>query len=88
MRNAIDLCNWQLKVRKIHDPIDADNKIAKMEEKMRRQLSSGSKKERVLKQHVNANRSGIWVFDTAKKNLVRAKEIALSRKSNEWRLVA
>ena len=30
---VIKLCDWQLAVRKIHDPINADNKIAKMEEK-------------------------------------------------------
>jgi hypothetical protein len=88
VRKVIALCNWQLNVRKIHDPIDADNKIARMEEKIRRQLSAGAKKERVLKQRVNANRAGIWVFDTAKKNLIRAEEIALDRKSKKWRLAA
>jgi hypothetical protein len=41
----IKLCDWQLAVRKLHDLIDADNKIAKMEEKIRRVLSNGPKKE-------------------------------------------
>ena len=36
VRKAIFLCDWQLEVRKLHDPIDADNALAKMEEKIRR----------------------------------------------------
>jgi hypothetical protein len=81
------LCDWQLAVRKIHDPIDADNKIAKLEESIRRQLTNGPKTERELKQRVNANRAGLWAFDTAKKNLERAGEIALDKKSKKWRLM-
>ena len=82
---VIKLCDWQLAVRKLHDPIDADNKIAKMEEKIRRVLSNRPRKERELRQGVNANRAGLWAFDTAKKNLERAGEIALSKKSKKWR---
>jgi hypothetical protein len=84
---VIKLCDWQLAVRKLHDPIDADNKIAKMEEKIRRQLVNGPKKERELKQGVNVNRAGLWAFDTAKKNLERAGEISLSKNSKKWRLL-
>ena len=87
LSRVIKLCDWQLAVRKLHDPIDADNKIAKMEEKIRRQLVNGPKKERELKQGVNANRAGLWAFDTAKKNLERAGEIALSKNSKKWRLL-
>jgi hypothetical protein len=86
VRKVIDLCNWQLEVRKLHDPIDADNKIAKIEEKIRRQLKTGPMKERKLKQRVNAHRSGLWAFDTAKKNLERGKEIAWDKKTKKWRL--
>ena len=84
---VIKLCDWQLAVRKLHDPIDADNKIAKMEEKIRRQLINGSMKEYELKQNVNANRAGLWAFDTAKKNLERAGEIALSKNFKKWGLL-
>jgi len=84
---VVKLCNWQLAVRKVHDPIDADNKIAKMEEKIRRQLVNGPKKERDLKQRVNANRAGIWAFDTAKKNLQRANDMAWDKKSKMWKLL-
>jgi hypothetical protein len=56
---AIDLCDWQLSVRKIYDPIDADTNIAKMEERIRRQLARGPKSDRELKQYTNANREGL-----------------------------
>jgi hypothetical protein len=61
--------------------------MSMMEEKIRRVLSNGPKKERELKQRVNANRAGIWAFDTAKKNLVRAGEIDFPKKSKKWRLL-
>jgi len=84
---VIKLCDWQLVVGKLHDPIVADNKIAKMEEKIRRVLSNTPRKERELKQGVNANRAGLWAFDTAKRNLERAKEITWDKKSNRWQLL-
>ena len=81
---AIDLCNWQLEVRKLHDPIDADSVHAKMEELVRRHLSKGALRDRELKQKVNANRVGIWVYDSAIKNLRKAEEIAWNRKNKTW----
>jgi len=38
VQDAIDLCDWQFEVRKLHDPIDADSKFAKMEQSIRRQV--------------------------------------------------
>ena len=80
VRKVIRLCNWQLEVRKIHDPIDADNGIAKMEEKIRRQLKGSALKDAQLKQRVNANRAGLWFYDTAMKNLKKAGEIGRNKK--------
>jgi hypothetical protein len=88
VQKAISLCDWQLEVRKTHDPIDADNKIAKMEEKIRRALRKGQKKERRLKQGVNANRSGLFVYQCAMKNLERYNEISFNSKSKKWKLVS
>ena len=88
VRKAIALCDWQLNVRKTHDPIDADNKIAKMEEKIRRALGKGQKKDRRLKQSTNYKRAGTWVYQTALNNLVRYKEIAFNSKSKKWKLVS
>jgi hypothetical protein len=88
VKRVIALCNWQFEVRKIHDPIDADNKVARMEESIRRNLRRGAKRESILKQNVNANRSGLWLYEAAKKNLERAHEIAWDKRSNMWRLAA
>jgi hypothetical protein len=87
-RKVIALCDWQLNVRKIHDPIDADNKIAKMEQRIRRALGKGQKKDRQLKQSVNYKRSGLWVYQTAMKNLERYKEIMLNKNSKKWKLLS
>jgi hypothetical protein len=75
--------DWQLKVRQQHDPIDADNKMAAVEAGIRRALRSGSKTDRDLKRAVHAERTGIWFFDTAVKNLQRAGEIVFDKK---WKL--
>jgi len=88
VRNVIKLCNWQLEVRKIHDPIDADNGIAKMEEKIRRQLKRRALKDAQLKQSVNANRAGLWFYDTAMKNLIKAGEIGRNNKKKRWFLIS
>jgi len=87
VRNVIKLCDWQLEVRKFYDPIDADTGIAKMEEKIRRHLRKKALKDFQLKQSVNAHRAGLWAYDNALKNLVRAKEIELSKKKKRWGLV-
>jgi len=88
VRNVIKLCDWQLEVRKLHDPIDADSVIAKMEEKLRRQLKSKAMKEYQLKQSVNANRAGLWVFNTALNNLKKAGEIGWSKKKKRWKHIS
>jgi hypothetical protein len=86
VEKAIALCNWQLDVRKRHDPIDAENVIANMEEKIRRQLERGPMKERDLKSKVNYKAKGIWVWDTAKKNLEKAGEIWCDKSNKLWTL--
>jgi hypothetical protein len=87
VRKVIELANWQLKARKQYDPIDAENNIARMEEKIRRQLAAGPKTDRVIRQKINADRAGLWAYETAKNNLKRAGEIVSDGKPEEWRLV-
>jgi len=74
---ASALCDWQLEVRRIYDPIDADNTIAEMEERVRRYLRQTELTERELKTklHRIIGRSGTWCFVTALKNLRAAREI-------------
>tara|TARA_B100001964_G_scaffold146230_1_gene161021 strand:+ start:397 stop:2334 length:1938 start_codon:yes stop_codon:yes gene_type:complete len=71
VRKAIAIANWQLEVRKELDPVDADNVVAKLEEKIRRQLRKGTMKKYHLKQKTNANKTGLWYFDTALRNLLK-----------------
>lgn len=80
-KKVIALCDWQFSVRALHDPIDADNAIAGMEEKIRRVLRArGSQKDRKLKQLTAAYRSGLWSYNTAKKNLMASGEMGFNRK--------
>ena len=58
-----------------------------MEEKIRRQLAAGPKTDRVLRQKTNADRAGLWFYETAKNNLKRAGEIVSDGKTEKWSLV-
>jgi hypothetical protein len=70
------ILDYELKMRELTDPIDADNVIAKLEEKVRRVLAlKGPMKARDLKKAVNANRTGIWAFDRAMQNLREAQDV-------------
>lgn len=82
---TIDLMNWELQARQLHDPIDSDSLMAKMEEKIRRILRTGPKTERELKQGTHANRTGLWFYDTALRNLQKASEISYDAKHKSWR---
>jgi len=84
VKNAIALCDWQIEVRSIHDPIDADSKIAEMEIRMRRVLGRGTKTDRELKQGTNAARSGLWFYNSALKNFRVAGEISWNKKDKSW----
>jgi len=70
------ILDYELRMRELTDPIDADNTIAKLEEKIRRVLGHKRQmKARDLKKAVNAHRTGLWAFDQAIKNLSAAQEI-------------
>jgi len=77
VKKVIELCNWQLKVRQLYDPIDADTAVARMEERVRRYLRQGPLTERQIKRklHRVITQSGVWCFTSAMKNLRVAKEI-------------
>ena len=91
VERAIALIEYQLHVRKLYDPIDADNKFAQMEEKIRRINRDASPyfvTYRVLAQKTNANRVGIFLFDSAVKNLMQSQEIQQDtggRKAWRWK---
>jgi len=84
---AISIADWQLLMRKLHDPIDADTMLARMEESIRRQLEKMPLKERELKQRTNSRRVGNYIFKSALKSLEESKEIYCDKNSREYHLV-
>lgn len=76
VKKAIAVCEWQYKVRQLYDPIDAESRIAMMEEKIRRVLKiKGPLSDRELKQQTHGNRAGLWLYEQAKQNLKRSTEL-------------
>jgi hypothetical protein len=73
---VVALLRYQLEVRRETDPVDAENTVAAMEERVRRALARGSLRGRDLKRKVHYNRVGLWAWNTAIENLKRAQEIA------------
>jgi len=84
---VIELCDWQLAVRRELDPIDADNKTAAMEEKIRRAINKKPHTDRELKQATNAHRDGLWIYEAAKRNLLRSYEMKWNRKEKIYEKV-
>jgi hypothetical protein len=75
---TIKIMDWQLRVREQLDPIDADNKIAEMEEKVRRKLKLQPMSKSNLKQAVHYERVGTWIFETALRNM--SEEVGFDKK--------
>lgn len=82
--DVIALCDWQLNIRRRYDPIDADTAVAKIEEKIRRMLKEGRKTIRELKRGVHIERTGLWAYNQAMKNLQSAQEINYDKKTKKW----
>jgi len=86
VQDVIDLMNWQLQARRLHDPIDADSAIAKIEEKIRRVLKAAPRTEYEIKRAVHYSRIGAWAFSNAIRNLTNSKEISFDKQANRWGL--
>lgn len=84
---VIQLMDWQYRVRRRYDPIDADNVMARTEEKIRRTLENGPKTRRELSRAVHAHRIGTWFFDTALGNLQKAAHVSTEDKGKTFRLL-
>jgi hypothetical protein len=84
-RKVISLCDWQYQARLLHDPVDADNEVARMEEKIRRVLAGrGDLTERDLKKAVHTERKGVWFYSTAKRNLQSSGELGFNKKEGRY----
>jgi hypothetical protein len=87
IERTIALLDYEYQIRQEVDPINADSKIAVMEERLRRSLSSkGGMDVTALKRKVHYSQHGLFVFTTALNNLRKAKEIELDRKTGIYRL--
>jgi hypothetical protein len=75
VRDVIVLCNWQLKARRKYTPIDSENKMAAMEERIRRQLAREPMKSGKLSAAVHYKRYGTWVYQRALENLIKFGEV-------------
>jgi hypothetical protein len=72
------ILNYEINVRRMNDPIDADSQIAKLEEKIRRVLRSrGPLSRRNLRRDVHGDRTGLYIFNAALENLAKEREIRL-----------
>ena len=80
------LMDWQLRIRRLHDPVDAETKIAKFEEKIRRYLMDGPMRERDLKYRLHVNKEGLYVFRMAVTNLIDEKEVQYDKTSKAYSL--
>jgi hypothetical protein len=87
MTAVLALLDYQLSARRLCDPVNAENRIAAMEEKIRRQLSRGTLSDRELKRRVHSERDGLWVFSTATKNLLAAHELQRDPTTTAWSLI-
>jgi hypothetical protein len=72
---VLSLLAYQLDARRECDPVDAQNTIAMLEEKVRRALARGAVGSRDLKRKIHYDRVGIWAWETAISNLIRAGEV-------------
>ena len=86
IENVIELMDWQLEMRQLHDPINCDNATSEMEEKIRRKLSNKNMSERELRQYTNANRVGLYIFGLALNNLKKWEDIVFDKTTKRWKL--
>jgi hypothetical protein len=66
---TVALLTYQLAARKFADPIDADNAIARLEERIRRLLRNGLMLKRDLEKQAHKDRVGSSLWNMAIKNL-------------------
>lgn len=83
---VVELLQWQLKIRREVDPIDAEGSIAKMEEMIRRTLANGPLIKRDLQNKVNYTRIGIFAWNAAIRNLLGANEISFNHRTGIYQL--
>lgn len=74
-KQTIELLRYQVNARRLADPIDADTKIAKLEENVRRALEDNNMTKAQLAQRCNRRRVGIFIWNKALDNLIKSGEV-------------
>jgi hypothetical protein len=70
VETVVAMLDYELEFRRLTDPIDADNRIAMLEQKILRQLERGPLSTRELQKSVHAHRTGLWAYTAAFQNLL------------------
>jgi hypothetical protein len=74
------LLDYELSIRRLYAPIDAENQMAMLEEKIRRELGKkGPMTKRELQRATHAERVGTYIFNRALENLRNEEEVQLKR---------
>jgi len=74
---VIKMLDYEFRIRQLTDPVDADDRVAALEEKIRRTLRQwGPLRKRDLRRKIHADRYGTWAFESAVKNLQSAGDLA------------
>ena len=87
-RQTITLLRYQVDARRQVDPIDADTKVAALEERVRRVLLNDNLTKSELAQRCHRRRVGIWVWNQALSNLINAGEVEFDGKKRVYKKVA
>jgi hypothetical protein len=83
-QRVIDLLEWQLEIRKMLDPIDAETLIAKIEGVIKRALTQGPLSKRDLERKCNKSRYGTPYWDMAMKGLVKEGQVIWSKNNSTY----
>lgn len=76
VEKTIALMDWQISARRLYDPIDAENTIAKIEREIINVLTEfNSLNERALKKKIHYERYGTHLYKWARKNLIEEGDI-------------
>jgi hypothetical protein len=85
-QKVVALLTYQLEARRQADPIDADNAVARLEERMRRLLGPAPLGKRELERRGHKTRVGSWSWDAALQGLIRNREVFFDRKTGLYHL--
>jgi len=85
---VLSILDYEITIRRLADPIDADDRIARLEQKIIRTLRArGPLTRRDLLRHTNARRDGLWAFDRAITHLIHEGCISLDKNTAVYFLI-